>query len=172
MRGVKRANSAPDEAAGARGRWLPGPSSPARLSPAELPALLSRGQWMHTHLPAHLCCTPWAPTHPSCARDTEDTAARTSSRRSRCGCWAERTARRPLKDKRVCKDWQAKSAGTGNTSVGHPARVSACMTLAHAIFTGVYHSSKSKSWAARMWPKRQSRGWEGRGKYPPETVDY
>lgn len=58
MRGVERAKSAPDEAAGARGRWLTDPSSLARLSPAELPALLSRGQWMHTHLPAHLCCTP------------------------------------------------------------------------------------------------------------------
>lgn len=71
MRGVERAQSASDEAAGAGGRPVPVaggcpvPAAP-QAQPRELPALLSRGQWMHTHLPAHLPTPPWAPTPAPC----------------------------------------------------------------------------------------------------------
>lgn len=55
----------------ARGRGPPARQGLGRdaSSPAagELPALLSRGQWMHTHTPAHLRCAPTA-TQPGVLR--------------------------------------------------------------------------------------------------------
>lgn len=127
--GWREANPAPHKAACARGRGqclaqprprtgsAPAPRAQPRVS---CPHSLSRGQWMHTHTPAHLCCTSVA-THPCVPGTRRDTAAGTGSRCSRCCQRVEGRAWHPLGEKRVPRGWQVRGGSRVSTGPAtHP----------------------------------------------------